>query len=56
MMPTFTNEWNFVYAAYVVAWIALGGYSIYLARLTRRAEQEYEAARVAAADTAGRGR
>ena len=43
----FANEWNFIIAAYVVAWVGLGGYSIYLARLTRRAEQAYDAARSA---------
>ena len=42
------NEWNYIIAAYVVAWVGLGGYSIYLARLTRRVEQAYEAARGAA--------
>ena len=41
----FANEWNYIIAAYVVTWLGLGGYSIYLARLTKRAEQDYEAAR-----------
>jgi CcmD family protein len=45
MTMVFANEWNYIIAAYVVTWLGLGGYSIYLARLTRRAEQDYEAAR-----------
>ena len=42
---TFANEWNYIIAAYVVTWVGIGGYSIYLTRLTKRAEQEYEAAK-----------
>ena len=31
------NEWNFVIAAYGVAWAVIVGYAIYLARTVRRA-------------------
>ena len=40
----FANEWNYIIAAYVVTWLGLGGYTIYLARLTKRAEQDNDAA------------
>ena len=42
---SFANEWNYIIAAYVVTWLGLGGYAIYLARLTKRAEQDFDAAR-----------
>ena len=40
----FANEWNYIIAAYVVTWLGLGGYTIYLARLAKRAERDYDAA------------
>jgi len=41
----FTDEWFFIKLAYTVTWVALLGYTVYLARLAKRAEQDYEAAR-----------
>jgi len=40
-----TGEWGYIIAAYAVTWLGIGGYALRLERLTRRAEQEYEAAR-----------
>ena len=37
MNGTSTNEWNFVIAAYSVAWTVIVGYAIYLMRAVKRA-------------------
>jgi CcmD family protein len=39
---TFTNEWNYIIAAFGATWIGFLGYMVYLARVTRRAEKKYE--------------
>lgn len=36
------NVWNYVIAAYVVAWVGLIGYSVRLLVLTRRAKKTIE--------------
>jgi CcmD family protein len=41
----FADEWFYIKLAYGITWAGLLGYSIYLARLTKRAEQDYDAAR-----------
>jgi hypothetical protein len=38
------SEWNYIVAAYAVAWAGLIGYSIRLALLNRRARRSVEAA------------
>jgi CcmD family protein len=40
---TFTNEWNYIIAAFAATWIGFLGYMVYLSRVTRRAEKAYEA-------------
>ena len=45
MTMTFTNEWYYITAAYAATWIGFLGYLVYLARVTRRAEKNYEAGR-----------
>ena len=42
------NEWNFVIAAYGVAWAVIAGYALHLARTVKRA-------RALAAEAAGQG-
>ena len=42
------NEWNFIIAAYGVAWALIGGYAVYLMRTVKRA-------RALAAEAAGQG-
>ncbi len=43
-MPTI-NEWNYIIAAYAAVWVGFIVYYIRLARLSRRAEEAYHAAR-----------
>ena len=38
------SNWNFVIAAYSVAWIAIGGYWLFVHRVLRAARARYEQA------------
>ena len=43
-MPT-DNEWNYIIAAYAAVWVGFIAFAIRLARLSRRADEDYHAAR-----------
>jgi len=43
-----TGEWNYIIAAYLVTWIGIGGYALYLRRITRQAELDLADAQRAA--------
>ena len=38
------SNWTFVIAAFVLTWVALLGYLLHLARVTRRARELHESA------------
>jgi hypothetical protein len=52
-MPPTTNNWDFVIAAYVVAWVALGGYWLFVHRAVRQARARYDQAIASAAKLEG---
>ncbi len=52
-MPPTANNWNFVIAAYVIAWVTLGGYWLFVHRAVRQARAQYDQAVSAAAKSEG---
>jgi hypothetical protein len=44
MMPSATSNWNYVIAAYAVAWIAVIGYWVFVHSAVRTARARYEQA------------
>ena len=49
------NNWNFIVAAYVLAWAAVVGYWVFVHRAVTRARARYEQAVSAAERTNGSG-
>jgi hypothetical protein len=54
MMPPATNNWNYVIAAYAVAWIAVIGYWVFVHGAVRRARARYEQALASLARAQGK--
>ncbi len=52
-MPPTVNNWNFIVAAYAIAWVTLGGYWLFVHRALRQARERYEQAIDAAAKSEG---
>ena len=38
-MPPTVNNWNFIIAAYAIAWLSLGGYWLFVHRALRQARE-----------------
>ena len=55
-MPPTTNNWNFVIAAYAIAWVTLGAYWLFVHRAVRQARARYDQAMRAAAKSEGQAR